>query len=474
MISSYRVPERFQLTGNSQYGDVFTFILLGKKTTVYVGTKGNDFIFNAKLKDLNAEEIYSPLTTPVFGKDVVYDCPNSKLMEQKKVCPLHQWPVCADAHPLQFVKFGLTTEALRSYVTLISSEVQSYVKRTPDFKGTRGTFEVVKSMAQLTIFTAARSLQGKEVRNKFDASFADLYHDLDMGFSPINFMLPWAPLPHNRRRDIAHKKMVETYTEIIKKRREAGGEKDSQDMIWHLMSSRYKDGTAVPDYQVAHMMIALLMAGQHSSSSTVSWSLLHLADRPDITEDLLAEQKAVLGEDLPPLTYDDLARLPLHSQVIKETLRMHSPIHSIMRKVKSPMAVEGTSYVIPTTHTLLATPLMSGLSTQYFPNPTNWEPHRWDDGSEGTNLPTEADEEKFDYGYGLVTKGASSPYLPFGAGRHRCIGEQFAYVHLQTILAEMVRLFKFSNMPNQKGVVGTDYAVSSIQTWLHYTTAKVT
>jgi sterol 14-demethylase len=37
------------------------------------------------LKDVNAEEIYSPLTTPVFGKDVVYDCPNHKLMEQKKV-----------------------------------------------------------------------------------------------------------------------------------------------------------------------------------------------------------------------------------------------------------------------------------------------------------------------------------------------------------------------------------------------------
>ena len=47
--------------------------------------KGNDFILNGKHKDLNAEQIYSPLTTPVFGKDVVYDCPNSKLMEQKKV-----------------------------------------------------------------------------------------------------------------------------------------------------------------------------------------------------------------------------------------------------------------------------------------------------------------------------------------------------------------------------------------------------
>jgi sterol 14-demethylase len=33
----------------------------------------------------NAEEVYGKLTTPVFGSDVVYDCPNSKLMEQKKV-----------------------------------------------------------------------------------------------------------------------------------------------------------------------------------------------------------------------------------------------------------------------------------------------------------------------------------------------------------------------------------------------------
>ena len=34
---------------------------------------------------MSAEEVYTVLTTPVFGKDVVYDCPNAKLMEQKKV-----------------------------------------------------------------------------------------------------------------------------------------------------------------------------------------------------------------------------------------------------------------------------------------------------------------------------------------------------------------------------------------------------
>ena len=52
---------------------------------MYLGTKGNEFILNGKLRDVNAEEVYSPLTTPVFGRHVVYDCPNAKLMEQKKV-----------------------------------------------------------------------------------------------------------------------------------------------------------------------------------------------------------------------------------------------------------------------------------------------------------------------------------------------------------------------------------------------------
>ena len=70
-------------------------------------------------------------------------------------------------------------------------------------------------------------------------------------------------------------------------------------------------------------------------------------------------------------------------------------------------------------------------------------------------------EETEDYGYGLVSKGAASPYLPFGAGRHRCIGEQFAYVQLQTILATVVRDFKFYNAAGVEGVVATDNSTAA-------------
>ncbi|KAK2750112.1 Lanosterol 14-alpha-demethylase [Myotisia sp. PD_48] len=433
-------PYKFFSSCKEKYGDIFTFVLLGKKTTVFLGTKGNDFILNGKLKDVCAEEVYSPLTTPVFGRHVVYDCPNAKLMEQKK-----------------FVKYGLTSEALRSYVKLITKEVEEFVERSPWFKGESGVVNVPKAMSEITIFTASRSLQGKEVRDKFDSSFAQLYGDLDMGFTPINFMLPWFPLPHNRKRDAAQKKMSQIYTDIIVKRRETGNLEGSDDMVWNLMSCVYKDGTPLPDVEVAHMMIAMLMAGQHSSSSTGSWMLLRIASRPDILEELYQEQIRVLGEDLPSLTYDSLQKLDLHSHVIKETLRIHAPIHSILRAVKSPMPVEGTPYVIPTTHNLLAAPGVTSREPEYFPQPLHWNPHRWEN-NPSVGGPVE-DLEKVDYGYGLVSKGTNSPYLPFGSGRHRCIGEKFAYVQLGTILAALVRLMKFDEVPGStKSVPETDYS----------------
>ncbi|CEO60839.1 Putative Cytochrome P450 [Penicillium brasilianum] len=431
-------PYQFFMSCRRKHGDIFTFILLGKKTTVYLGTDGNEFILNGKLKDVNAEEVYGKLTTPVFGSDVVYDCPNSKLIEQKK-----------------FIKFGLSQEALESYVPLIEEEVNQYIKTSGQFKGRSGTIDLGAIMAEITIFTAGRTLQGDEVRAKLTSEFADLYHDLDLGFSPINFMLPWAPLPHNRKRDLAHARMREIYLDIIRERRKAGTAEEShtKDMIWNLMRCVYKDGRPIPDKEIAHMMITLLMAGQHSSSAISCWIMLRLASEPEMTEKLYKEQINALGANLPPLQYSDLEKLPLLQNVIKETLRIHSSIHTLMRKVKNPMTIPGTNYVIPTSHTLLSSPGVTARDERYFGNPMTWNPHRWEE-----RVEVEDESDTVDYGYGAVSKGTKSPYLPFGAGRHRCIGEKFAYLNLDVIVATLVREFRFFNPEDREGVPETDYS----------------
>lgn len=346
-------------------------------------------------------------------------------------------------------------------------EIKEHIKRAPDIQGSSGIVRIALIMAQVTLFTASRCLQGDEVREQLDSSFAELYHNLDDGFQPINFMLPWMPLPQNRKRDAANRKMTQIYADIIRARREGKSERDSEDMLWTLMQSSYKDGTPMPDHEIAHLMIALLMAGQHSSSVTSSWIMLRLASQPDVLEELYQEQLRVLGDLSKPLTYDDVDNLPLIRHVIRETLRLHPPIHSIMRKVKTPLPVEGTDWIIPPSHVVLAAPNTISLSDEHFPDAQKWDPHRW----EHIASPEEAEAEKgdkFDYGYGLVSTGAGSSYLPFGAGRHRCIGENYAYLQLTMVVVMMVREFKLSNIEGKEGVVGTDYSVCSIQFFLPF------
>ena len=340
----------------------------------------------------------------------------------------------------------------------------SFFQRTAAFHGTAGIIDVPDVMAKIVIFTASCSLQGNEVRGKLDSTFAENYHDLDMGFTPINFLFPRLPLPRNRKRDLAQKRMANTYMDIIRARREDLDSKKSEDMIWNLMGCTYKDGKPLPDKEIAHLMIALLMAGQASSAVTSSWVMLHLAAEPLIASELYEEQLRALHSADAPLSLDDLQKLPLHANVVRETLRLHPPVNALMRQAQRPIPIPGTPMHVPKSHILLAAIGHIGRSAEHFADPDRWDPHRWD-ASPYLNDDDGGGEDgkrsvKVDYGYGLVSAGATTPYLPFGAGRHRCIGEQFTYLQLVTVVAVMVRSFELSNLEGREGVVGTDYSVS--------------
>ncbi|CDS00738.1 hypothetical protein [Sporisorium scitamineum] len=207
-------PYKFFFECREKYGDVFTFVLLGRKITVALGPKGSKLVFNAKHQQVTAEDAYTHLTTPVFGKEVVYDVPNAVFMEQKK-----------------FVKVGLSVDNFRVYVPQIVDEVKEYIKSDPRFapvqKGDMSfSVDIFQAMSEVIILTASRTLQGKEVREGLDKSFAQLYHDLDSGFTPINFVIPNLPLPSNFKRDKAQKKMSQFYQDIVAKRRAAGHSDD--------------------------------------------------------------------------------------------------------------------------------------------------------------------------------------------------------------------------------------------------------
>jgi sterol 14-demethylase len=150
------------------------------------------------------------------------------------------------------------------------------------WKGSEGVGELATAIAELTIITASTCLMGKEIREQLDSgTVAEMYCDLDKGFTPLNFLFRWLPLPSFYKRDEAHIKMRDLFLEIMKKRR-ASNDMDNSDMLQALMDSEYRDGRNMTDREVACLMIALLMAGQHTSSTTGTWCLSYLAGHPEV------------------------------------------------------------------------------------------------------------------------------------------------------------------------------------------------
>ncbi|KAL1919848.1 uncharacterized protein VTP21DRAFT_1779 [Calcarisporiella thermophila] len=426
MISFGMDPIKFLSDCQAKYGEVFTFIMFGRRMTYFMGPDGNNFVLNSKISHVSADEAYKQMTTPVFGKDVVYDVPNAKFMEQKK-----------------FIKSGISTDNLKLYVGFIQQEVEDYIKRYLDNE--EGHMEIAKDIATLIIMTASRCLMGKEIRAQLDEGVAQLYHDLDKGFQPINFLFPNLPLPSYRRRDIAQKKMADLFISIVQKRRESG-DFDNNDMVQSLMEQRYKDGSPIPDYQIAHILIALLFGGQHTSSTTSCWSILRIAENRKLLNALREEQIRVLGDLESPLTFEALKEMQLLDSVVRETLRVHPPIFQLVRKVIRPVEYTKTGHIIPAGHYATIAPAVSSLSEEYFTEGKKYNPWRWTSTRENAEkdfATLQEDNKEWDLSEsGQVLGGsARSPYLPFGGGRHRCIGENFAYVQVKTVLATFIRYF---------------------------------
>ncbi|XP_003222149.1 lanosterol 14-alpha demethylase [Anolis carolinensis] len=392
-------PIEFLENAYEKYGPVFSFTMVGKTFTYLLGSDAAALLFNSKNEDLNAEDVYSRLTTPVFGKGVAYDVPNPIFLEQKKM-----------------LKSGLNISQFKNHVPIIENETLEYFKTWGD-SGERNLFE---ALSELIILTASHCLHGKEIRSILNEKVAELYADLDGGFTHAAWLLPgWLPLPSFRRRDRAHCKIKAIFYEVIQKRRQSENRED--DMLQTLLDVTYKDGRYLTDDEIAGMLIGLLLAGQHTSSTTSTWLGFFLARDKSLQEQCYAEQKAVCGEDLHALNYDQLKDMTLLENCLKETLRLRPPIMTMMRMARTPQTVAG--YTIPPGHQVCVSPTVNHRLKDCWIENLDFKPQRY-------LQENPAAGEKF-------------AYVPFGAGRHRCIGENFAYVQIKTIWSTLLRWYEF-------------------------------
>ena len=354
---------------------------------------------------------------PVFGPEVVYDATKKNRQTQ-----------------FQSMANGLRTNRLKVYVEKIERETREFLA---DW-GKEGEIDLFHALSELTILTASRTLHGDDVREKLFREVSELYHDMDKGLTPLTVFLPTLPIKAHRVRDAARKKMVELFSKVIKNRRDNpdGKHSDGTDILSIFMNIKYKDGTSITDDQVTGLLIALLFAGQHTSCISSTWTSLFIANNKQFKNRIVAEQKKVFeGKEDEPLDFDKINEMELLHDSMKEALRLCPPLILLIRKAMKNISfkIDGKNYTIPKGDMVLVSPSVGMRLSEVYTDPDTFDPDRFGPGRE---------EHK------------SSPYayLGFGGGMHSCMGQNFAFVQVKTILSVLFREYDFEliadNMPD--------------------------
>lgn len=297
------------------------------------------------------------------------------------------------------------------------------------------TRQIDEEMMELTMLIVSKSL--------FDADLDELHentqaigqamHDLQRvsnGDYRRGFQVPdWVPTEGNRARKQGVQVLNETLERIITQRRQAredGSFVDNGDLLSMLLLAQDEDGEYMTDKQVRDEAVTLFAAGHETTSNALTWTWYLLAEHPEIEAKLHEEVDRVLGGRLP--TLEDLRNLPYTEMVIKEAMRLYPPAWVLNgRLALNDTEIDG--YPISKGSIIFISPWVMHRLERYFPNPEQFDPERF--------MPEKEAEL------------ARYTYLPFGAGPRVCIGNSFAMMEAQIVLAMMAQRFRYEMTPGQ-------------------------
>jgi cytochrome P450 len=224
---------------------------------------------------------------------------------------------------------------------------------------------------------------------------------------------------YHRAMRLSEQLMVFTRDQIAKKR----SQPTATDVLAVLVNAHDEDGTNLSDDELISHAFTLFAAGHDTTANALTWILFLLDQHPQVSADLLDELESVLHGDAP--TIEQLNQLPLLDGVIKESLRLLSPASIGIRSSTAPCELGG--FAIPQGASVMYSEFITHRLPELYEEPERFKPQRW-----------------------ATLNRSAYEYLPFSAGRHRCIGAEFALQEIKVVLPMLLQRYRFSLVPNTK------------------------
>ncbi|KAL5847315.1 hypothetical protein ACOSQ3_010839 [Xanthoceras sorbifolium] len=289
---------------------------------------------------------------------------------------------------------------------------------------------------------AGKRYYGKDIVDEEAKQFRDImweYQQLSASSNLVDFLplLRWVDFQRVESRMIKLKKKIDYFMELLLKEHRTRRSKsalqlnDQSDtdkgemkktLIDVKLSLQEKEPELYTDLNIKAVILAMLIAGTETSSSTMDWAMALLLNHPEKLERVVAEMDAKVGFDH-LLVESELEKLNNLQNVITETLRLYPPAPLLLPH-ESAEDCTVCGYDVPQ-----GTMLFANLWT------LQRDPKLWVDAERF--MPERFDGGEISEGYKLI---------PFGAGRRICPAAAFGRRVVGLGLGALLQCFEWNRV----------------------------
>jgi cytochrome P450 len=310
---------------------------------------------------------------------------------------------------------------LESIYPLVSGSIQPMLGHWQTAAGTGQPVDLDRDMLRLTLDVVARALfsfdLSKEAYTLTGAVMQALDHIIGRARNPL--ALPdWFPSGENLRFRRAVNTLDSAIQAMIHQRLALPQMPD--DLLTTLLNAHDENGQGLNERQVRDEVITLLIAGHETVASALTWTWYLLALHPEVGAQMEREVSRVLDGRMPQPA--DLPRLETTRRIFMEALRLYPPAWLITRTAIAEDEILG--FHIPAGALIILSPYTLHRHARFWQQPEEFNPDRF----------SSENQTRFSY-------------IPFGGGPHLCIGNNFAMIEAQLILAISAQRFRFDLRP---------------------------
>jgi cytochrome P450 len=274
--------------------------------------------------------------------------------------------------------------------------------------------DLLREMQLLSLEIAATSLFSMEASTfgpTLCRTVTEYMQTVGRLFPPDVFLPDAIPTPLRARRAAFRRRWTALIRSIIEVRRKAERVDAPRDLFDLLSDAHGADRQDLLADEVSTMIVA----GHETTALTLFWACTLLARAPEWQDALAAEARQADLSITGAAT--SLPELSLTRAVVEETLRLYSPAFMTGRLANQTHEICGIR--VPAGSIILLPYWLLHRSSRWWSHPETFDPSRFLHGAEPDRL----------------------TYLPFGVGRHVCIGAQLAMSEAILATARLVRQF---------------------------------